>query len=129
MKDGKQLYRDTYLIRFFPFEVGDILKFDDSYIFVEKISKNNIHLYLLETNERIIKEADDLNRAVFVGNDELRKEMIVVNQKDDEIQVMDQKTYKISILKKPMDNISTDTVFVLVIDDEHLYLYPSQNQK
>jgi len=130
IKDGKQLYRDTYLLRFLHFEKGDILKFEESYFFVSKISRNNIHLIKLDSNEKKIHEASDIDNAIVVGSDDLVKEMIVVSTTNEEIQVMDQKSYNILILKKPKDFfIENETVSVIFIDEEHIYLHPSQNQK
>ena len=130
IKDGKQLYRDTYLLRFLHFEQGDILKFDESFFFVSKISRNNIHLIHLESKEASIYEASDIDTAIVIGSGDLVKEMIVVSTTNDEIQVMDQKSYHIMMLKKPKDFfIETETVLVIFIDEEHIYLHPSQNQK
>ena len=132
MKDGKQLYRDTYLLRFLPVEKGDVIKIDSSFMFVVKVSKNKVHVYDLKKDILLIRDASDVEKAIVLGSRELRKTMIVVSQKPDEVQVMDAKNYQMKILKKPIERIiDSETVDVLFIDDEHIYLYPYpiENQK
>jgi nonsense-mediated mRNA decay protein 3 len=130
MKDRKQLYRDTYLLRLLPFDRADVIKFNHTYFFVEKLSKNTVFLLNLEANENTIHEASELENATIIGNKELIKYMIVVSQKNDEVQVMDQESYHIWMIKKHKQrDIKEEKISVIYIDEEHVYLYPDQNQK
>jgi nonsense-mediated mRNA decay protein 3 len=130
MKDGRQIYRDTYLLRLLPFDVEDILRINGVYFFVEKISKNTIHLFNLEKDEHSIHEASDIEDAIVFSGKDFIKDMIVVNQKEHEVQVMDQKSYRIYVVRKSKNqDVVTDILPILFIDEEHIYLYPSINQK
>jgi nonsense-mediated mRNA decay protein 3 len=130
IKDGKQIYRDTYLLRFPSFEKGDIIKFEDTFFFVLKIVNNKSYLIKLDSSETIIQDVSDIAKAIVIGNTDLVKEMIVLSQKENEIQVMDQDNYSIFVLKKSNDQIlNTETVKVILINEEHRYLHPFQNQK
>jgi nonsense-mediated mRNA decay protein 3 len=130
IKDGKQVYRDTYLLRLPSFQKGDIIKFENTFYFVIKIVSNRVYLHNLDSNEPMIQDVSDIKKAIIIGNKDLVKEMIVISEKEKEIQVMDQGNYSIFILKKSNDQkIKTETVKVILIDEEHRYLYPFQNQK
>ena len=130
MKDRKQLYRDTYLLRLLPFDKADVIKFNHTYFFVEKFSKNTVFLFNLESNNKAILESSELENAIIIGNKELVKDMIVVSQKNDEVQVMDQESYHIWVVKKPKQrNIEEEKTSVIYIDEEHIYLFPGENQK
>ena len=130
MKDGRQLYRDTYLLRLLPFDVEDLLRIHDTYFFIEKISKNSIHLLNLEKSEHSIHEASAIEDVVVLKSTDFVKEMIIVSQKETEIQVMDQKSYHIYVIKKPKDRRIDDEILpIIFIDEEHIYIYPELNQK
>ena len=130
MKDGRQLYRDTYLLRLLPFELNDLLRIDESYFFVEKISRNSIHLLNLETREQKTHEASDIDDAVVLRSKDFVKEMILVSQRKTEVQVMDQKSYHVYVIEKPeKQHIDGEILRVLFIDEEHIYIYPDINQK
>ena len=71
-----------------------------------------------------VKEIEDAN---ILGRDELIKEMILVSQTKEEIQVMDPKTYKTFELRKPK-NISFDSKKIKVAKiEEEIFLIPGNN--
>jgi len=47
MKDSKQVYRVTFLLRLPAFRRNDFVSFGDSYFYISSISKNKVHLYEL----------------------------------------------------------------------------------
>jgi len=101
IKDGKQIYKMTYLIRLPAFGIGDFIQYGVSIFNICKISRNKVHILELSTwEEKIvdIKEIEDIN---IFGGTELIKEMILISQTNDEIQVMNPDTYKTIEIKKP----------------------------
>jgi len=130
MKDGKQLYRYTYLLRLFPFEISDVIKIEEQYFIVSNVHKNYIHLINLSTMVESTVDATDLEGVNVIGNKDLQKEMILISENQDEIQVMDKKSYHIRIVQNPRKmQIKDEFVSIIFIDEEHMFLNPLSNQK
>lgn len=130
MKDGKQLYRYTYLLRLSPFEIFDVIRFKDEYFIIGKLHRNNVHIIDLFTGVESIHDASYLEGAMIIGNKDLLKEMIVVSQTTDELQVMDKDSYAVRTVKNPNNlSIEDETVEVVYIDEDHVFLNPLLNQK
>jgi nonsense-mediated mRNA decay protein 3 len=122
MKDSKQLYRMTYLIRLPGFKKGDFLKFDKSYFYVISIHGNKVKMRNLSNWNESVDDVKTIHKAKIVGGKELIKEMILVSQTKEEIQVMDSKNYEIIIIRKPKSiNLDTKVVKVVKLDDK-LYM-------
>jgi NMD protein affecting ribosome stability and mRNA decay len=65
-----------------------------------------------------------IKNASKIGAEDLVKEMILVSQKDDEVQVMDEKNYEIKIIRKPKPvSFDSKTIKVIKIEDK-LFLLP-----
>ncbi len=124
MKDSKQIYRMTYLLRLYPFTEGEILSNKEKYFYIKKISKNKIHLVdLAQWNENIF-DVKELNNFVIKGGNEFVKNMIFVSQTNDEVQIMDQNNYNIHVLKKPKKILfDNDTIKIIQIQDK-IFLFP-----
>lgn len=123
MKDGKQIYRMTYLLRLYPFTEGDILSYDDVYFIIIKIFKNKIYLADLLRWEEKIFEAKDLSNYIIKKHDDYVRTMLLISQTEDEVQIMDKDNYSIYILKKPRKLIFNEEVKTIKIQDK-IFLYP-----
>ena len=127
MKDSKQVYRLTYLVRLPVFRKGDFISYKNSYYYVRSISKSKMHIMnLIDWSKQIldIKQIKNLN---VIGRDELVKDMILINQKEDEVQIMDENNYKIIIVKKPKKiNFSSEKIKVITIENQ-VFLFPSSS--
>lgn len=124
MRDSKQLYRMTYLVRLPSFVKGDFLKIDNSFFLVNSVHGNNVKMINLESWEESIKEVKSLNKVKKEGGQELVKDMILVSQTEEEIQVMDPKNYEIKIIRLPK-SISFDSDKIKVIRiNEQFFIYP-----
>jgi nonsense-mediated mRNA decay protein 3 len=124
MKEGKQIYRMTYLLRLYPFKKGDILSFKDKYYLVKKILKNKISIIELENWNEIILNIKELAKFIIKGGNELIKKMILINQTNNELQIMDQNNYNIFIIKKPKKILfNSDMIKTIQIQDK-IFLYP-----
>jgi len=125
MKDGRQLYRVTYLLRLPSYKKNDFIKIKGSFYYVTSIQKNKIKLIDLSNWEEVITEVNSINRSNILGGMELIKEMILVNQTEEEVQIMDEKSYKIIIVKKPKPIIfSSEKIKTINLEDK-IFLTPT----
>jgi len=124
MKDSRQIYRVTCLLRLPAIKKGDFISYKNKYYFISSISKNKIHLLdLLTWNDQVI-DYKQIKNPKIIGGKELINETILVDQNDGEVQIMDEKTYKIIIVKKPKHmEYSTEKIKVITIEDQ-VFLYP-----
>jgi nonsense-mediated mRNA decay protein 3 len=124
MKDSKQIYRMTYLLRLYPFTEGEILSKKEKYFYVKKISKNKIHLVDLEQWNENIFDVKELNNFVIKGGNEVVKNMIFVSQTPDEVQIMDQNNYNIYVIKKPKKILFDNDMIKIIQIQEKIFLFP-----
>jgi len=127
MKDSRQLFRMTYLLRLPSYKKDDFLKLNNSFYHVHSIQKNKIKMTNLSNWEEVITNVKSINKSSIIGGEELIKEMILVNQTDSEVQIMDEKTYELKIVKKPKKiNFSSKKLKIITIEDQ-IYLFPQTN--
>lgn len=101
MKDSRQIYRMTYLIRLPFYKKNDIIKINNSFFLVKLTTGSKIKMINLEDWSETTVEAKRKQDILLVGGEKQINEMIIVSQTDDEIQLMDQRNYKIKTVKKP----------------------------
>jgi len=124
MKDSKQLFRMTYLVRLPSYKMGDFIFYHKSYYHIVSISKNKVHMINLKNWSDQVIDGKELQKISTLGNKEKIKEMILVSQSTDEVQVMNQKTYKISDIKKPKTVTFTTKTIPVVVLEEQFFLLP-----
>jgi len=119
MKDGKQLYKMTYLLRLYPFQSGDLISLKGTFFFVQRFSQTKIRLIHLQTWEEITKDIKELDHAIVHGGEELITWMILISQTETEVQVMHKETFTIQVLKKPKKMMfQTETVPVVELHQQ-----------
>ena len=124
MRDSKQLYRVTYLVRLPSFVKGDFLKINNSFFLVNSVHSNKVKMINLESWEESINDIKSIHKIKVVGGQELLKDMILVSQTNEEIQIMDSKNYEIKIIRKPKP-ISYDSKMIkVVIIEDKLFIVP-----
>lgn len=124
MKDSRQIYRMTYLIRLPSFTKGDFLKYNKSTYYILSIHRNKIKMMKLSNWEEIITDIKTIQKSSILGGKELIKEMILVSQTKNELQLMDPKTYEIKIVRKPKPiTLNSEKINVLKLD-EQIFLLP-----
>jgi len=125
MKDSRQIYRVTCLLRLPAIKKGDFISYKNRYYFISSISKNKIHLLDLSTwDDQVIDYKQIKNPKIF-GGKELITDTILVDQNDSEVQIMDEKTYKIRIVKKPKPiKYSSEKIDIITIEDQ-IFLFPN----
>ena len=127
MKDGRQTYRMTYLLRLPSIRKGDFISHEGAIFNIYTISRNKVHILELSGWTEKIFDIKELENDNIIGRDELIKEMILVSQTKEEVQLMDPKTLKTFEVRKPK-NISYDLkeVKIVKIEDE-IFLLPDNN--
>jgi len=119
VKDGRQVYRMTYLVRLPGYKEGDFISHDNSYFLISSISSNKVHILDLSSWTEKVIDGNELQKAHIHGGKELVKEVILVSQSQKEVQVMDSKTYQTFEIKKPKPcSIEAKTVPVVQIKDK-----------
>jgi nonsense-mediated mRNA decay protein 3 len=119
MNDSKQVYRMTFLLRMPSYRRGDFISYDKSFFYISSIAGNKVHLYDLSSCDEKVLDGKELQKASIFGREDLIKEMILVSQTDQDVQVMDPKAYKIHIIIKPMSvSYKSEKINVVIIEDK-----------
>ena len=129
MRSGQQVYRMTYLLRLYKYQSTDFLVKDEKISLVISLSKNLVHLIDLKTWFTQTIEAKNLEHVAVFNHNELVSQMIVVSQTDDEVQVMNKRTYIIHIIRKPKKITYESDQIEIVEHDQRFYLLPKVNNK
>ncbi len=124
MKDGKQVYRVTHLIRIPAMKKDDFIKIKNKYYQVKNLQGKTVKLIKLSDWEEISIDIKNLKNAIILGGDELLKEMIVVSQTKKEIQLMNERTYEIKIVKKPKSFNYKDEKIRVLQKNDFLFIPP-----
>ena len=124
MKDSRQVYRMTYLLKLPSYSKGDFLKLNESFFQIRSIHGKQIKIINLSNWKESVVDMKTMQKALILGGKEIIKDMILVSQTYNDIQVMDPKTYKISIIKKPKPFLFKSEQTKIVNFDEKNYLIP-----
>jgi len=124
MKDGKQVYRMTYLIRLPSYEKGIFIKQNSSFYQIISFHGNKAKIIDLSKWIETTIDAKSIQKASTIGGEDLIKEMILVSQKEDEVQVMDQKNYEIKVIRKPKQVLFDSKTIKVVKLEDRLFLIP-----
>jgi len=125
MKDSKQVYRMTYLVRIPAYRKGDFFSFDGSYFMIDSLHENKVRARDLSSWTEKVVEGKDIQPSKIFGGSELIREMILVSQSKKEAQVMNPKTYTTVEVQKPKSmTITSETVKTVKLDG-YLFLLPS----
>jgi nonsense-mediated mRNA decay protein 3 len=123
-KDGKDVYRITFLVRLPAYQLHDIISLDGKLHLVEGISATNTRLRKLSDHQHVTMQNRDLESVRVKGTESDIMEAVVVSESADEIQVMHPITYGTVELRKPKDfQVEGDAVKVYSHDGE-LFLVP-----
>lgn len=119
MKDSRQLFRITYLIRLPQYKKGDFICYKNSFYYVYSITRDRVHVFDLSNwTEKILGEKE-IQKANIFGGKELIKKMILVSQSNEEVQVMDPKSFKTFDVKKPkIITFYSKTLNIIRLKDE-----------
>jgi nonsense-mediated mRNA decay protein 3 len=124
MKDSKQVYRMTYLVRIPAYRKGDFFFFDASYFLIVSLHEHKVRALELSTWDEKVIEGKNISPSKIFGGTELIQEMIVVSQSKKELQVMDPKTYATIELQKPVSGSIDSSMVHTVKLNGYLFLVP-----
>jgi len=124
MKDSRQVYKMTYLIRLPIFRIGDFISYEKSFLYISSISGDKVHVLELSNWIERVVNVKELDNALIHGGKELIKEMILISQTRDEIQGMDPNTYKTFNTIKPKEIFFDSTTIKIVKLNDEIFLLP-----
>jgi len=127
MKDSKQVYRMTYLLRLPSYKKHDVIFYNNTYYLIIALSGRKIHVIDLVTWDERIFYSKEVQKLKIIDITKKVNDMIVVSQTNKEIQLMDTKTYKNWEISKPKQiSIEEKTIPIIKIDN-HLFLFPKKS--
>ena len=106
-KDGKEIYRSTYLVRLLDFRSGDFVLFRDRVHQLSKMSEKSASLIDLSTGRSRNIGEKDLDRLKLAHGDEV--ETVVVNADQGEAQVLDPVSFKTVTVLTPLQLVSGES--------------------
>lgn len=124
MKDSKQIYKMTYLIRFPAYKKGDFILLNNLFYYISAIQGNKIVIVELSKWKKTTVDQKEIQKTSILGGKKLIREMIVVSQSSNEIQVMDPEKYNIKVVKKPKSVTFESEKIKVVNIEENLFLFP-----
>lgn len=124
MKDSRQVYRMTYLVRVPAYRNGDFFSVGTSFYVIVSLHENKVRAVELSTWTEKVIDGKDVHPSRIYGGGELIREMIVVSQSKKEIQLMDPKTYSTVEIQKPKGEPVESPMVKTVKLDGYLFLVP-----
>ncbi len=125
-KQGKDLYRVTFLVRLPAYRFGDIVMYEKKLYLVGALRSNTTKLTNIKTTQGVMVSNSDMISAKVIGRKEDLLDAVVVNETDREVQVMHPTNFKVFELKKPPKfERKGDTVKVFQYNED-FYLLPLQ---
>jgi nonsense-mediated mRNA decay protein 3 len=125
MKDSRQVYRMTYLVRIPAYRKGDFFSLDDSFFHIVSLHENKVRSIELSTWTEKVIDGKDIHPSRIYGGDELIREMIVISQTPKDVQLMDPKTYATIEIRKPKGVPITTPMVNTVKLEGTVFLVPS----
>ena len=123
-KEGKDVYRVTYLVRLPSYMRGEVIMHEDRPHLVLQIASSTTKLLNLKTHEPVNVNNAELYEARVVGRREDILDAIVLTDSKREVHVMNPRTYAtVEIRKPPGYMVQGETVRVFV-HEEDVYLVP-----
>ena len=125
-KQGKDLYRVTFVVRLPAYRFGDLVEYEKKLYLVGALRSNSTKLTNMKTTQGVMVSNSDMISAKVVGRKEDLIEAVILTETDREVQVMHPTSFKVFDLKKPPKfERKGDTVKVFQYNEE-FYLLPLQ---
>lgn len=119
-KEGRDVYRHTYLVRLPGFVVGDYLLRMDEPLKVVKMAKKVHTRSLMTAREESLDQTDAMSMRKL-KKDDIEADLIVVSSTDDEVQVLHPTTMRTVDMLLKGRKVSGDTIKGALVEGE-LYL-------
>lgn len=122
-KDGKEVFRVTYLVRLPSYRIGDVIVTADRPYLICRIGSKGTRLVDLQTHDQMNVHNVDLREATVVGSSKDALDAVVLTETDKEIQMMDPRNFKpVEVKKAAAFRRRGDTVKVFLYGGELLLL-------
>jgi nonsense-mediated mRNA decay protein 3 len=123
-REGKDVYRVTYLVRLPAYRYGDVVMFRKRMFQVGATRTSNAKLTDMRTGESLMFSHGDLQDAKVIGMKDEMLDAVVLTETDKEVQILHPTTMRpIELRKPPRFEVKKDTVKVFVHDEE-IFLLP-----
>jgi nonsense-mediated mRNA decay protein 3 len=123
-REGKDVYRVTYLVRLPAYRYGDVVMFRKRMYLVGPTRASNAKLTDMRTGESLMFSHGDLQDARVIGMKDEMLDAVVLTETDKEVQILHPTTMRpIELRKPPRFEVKKDTVKVFVHDEE-IFLLP-----
>ncbi len=126
MKDGKEIYRTTYLVRLPPYRAGDFIEIDGKLYLLASFGSERLKCIDLETWGEFPFDRNE--RLKVLGGKEVVQRAVVVSESSAEVQLMDPQNYRTVDVRKPEGFTASEDAPVIRYE-ERLYLVPHLHEK
>jgi nonsense-mediated mRNA decay protein 3 len=127
-REGKTLRRDTYVLRFPPFQVGDVFIFKDQPHTISSLRNGRYTLTNLVSQSRLKLSPKDLMEIDAIAlTDELHT-FQVISEVDGVYQLMDQKDFTIYDLPNPGVDLTQGSMVTALEWENRLVLLPEHEE-
>ena len=100
-RDGKEIYRMTFMVRFPGFVPGDVIEYDSELYYVTGMSRGMLRgIDIVKGEERAVRLKDPGECSLVKPRSEILKAVVVADT-GDELQVLDPVTMKTLDVRKP----------------------------
>jgi nonsense-mediated mRNA decay protein 3 len=124
-KEGKEVYRVTFLIRIPEYKINDFIKFNNHIYQVLSFQTKFVTCLDLNTGSKLKLKHSELASKSILGGNELSFDAVVVLETPNEVQVLDPENYKTVDLIKPKNfKVEGETVKIFK-HGETCYLIPN----
>ncbi|MCK4614864.1 MAG: hypothetical protein KAU14_08675, partial [Thermoplasmata archaeon] len=125
-KDGKDVYRTTYLVRAPDYRAGDFVSYHNRIFLLEKAGEKSAAIYNLITGKSKTLKERELDKLKVIEGDVV--EAVVVSISEKEAQLLDPVSYKTVSVLTPIPLTPGETVRVFRYEGG-LYLVPTSYAK
>ncbi|WP_400259923.1 60S ribosomal export protein NMD3 [Candidatus Methanomassiliicoccus intestinalis] len=122
-KDGRNIYRVTYLVRLPSYRIRDIVEIKDKLYIITSTGPQTAKMRNIKNNESKTMMNVDLRDVRVVGTKEDFMDAVVLTETDREFQIMHPVTYKTVEIKKPRNFKRTgETIKVFSYEGELYFI-------
>jgi len=123
-KEGKDVYRVTFLVRLPSYRLGDIISHESKLYMIEGISATSTRARELRSHRQCTFDNSDLEGVRVQGSEGDAMEAVVVSETEEELQLMHPVTFLTLELRKPKDFPYQMGVVRVFSHEDELYLLP-----
>lgn len=122
-KDGRNIYRVTYLVRLPPYRIRDIIEINGKLYIVSSTGPQTAKLRNIKNHEPKTVSNVDLREVKVVGTKDDFMDAVVLTETDREFQIMHPTSYKTVEIKKPRNFQRTgDTIKIFSYEGELYFI-------